>query len=219
MTDRTNDPRYEKPKADIAVRLRDLACHEGCGFFRETNEAADVIEWLRRGFDDICSRLETGEMCTLNDTDIVWFDGITTLWDYCANYCNRPAPWNDPEQDGGTMTDDITQTIPDLPDGDYAIVELLGHRTLVGLCCEVEMFGTKLLRVEPIWQGRLLDPVYHHGSALYGLTPCSKDVALKHAPTGEYQLPAPIRARLLPEQLTAPGGFDFGDNDPDEIPV
>lgn len=106
----------------------------------------------------------------------------------------------------------------ELPDGEYAIVELLGHRTLVGRIEEVERFGSKLLRVEPIFDGKLLEPVYHHGSALYGLTPCSKVVALKHAPAGDraYCLPAPVRARLEPARLAAPAEPKFGGHDEEE---
>ena len=89
-----------------------------------------------------------------------------------------------------------------LPDGEYAIVELLGHRTLVGRITEIERFGSKLLQVEPIFQGKLLDPVIHHGSSLYGLTPCSKQIAAERAPKHDWQLPAPIRARIEPALLT-----------------
>lgn len=91
-----------------------------------------------------------------------------------------------------------------LPDGEYAIVELLGHRTLVGRIVEVERFGSKLLQIEPIFAGRLLEPVYHHGSALYGLTPCTAAVAEKRAPQNDWSLPAPIRAWLEPLQITGP---------------
>lgn len=97
-------------------------------------------------------------------------------------------------------TDEMTT----LPDGEYAIVEILGHRTLVGRISEIERFGSKLLQVEPIYQGKLLDPVIHHGSVIYGLTPCSKEVAAERAPKQDWQLPAPVRARLEPSLLTGP---------------
>ena len=38
-----------------------------------------------------------------------------------------------------------------MPDGEYAIVEALGHRTLVGRVTEIERFGTKMLQVEPLF--------------------------------------------------------------------
>lgn len=105
-----------------------------------------------------------------------------------------------------TIQADTAEPTPELPDGEYAIVELLGRRTLVGRIEEVERFGSKLLRIEPIFGGALLEPVYHHGTALYGLTPCSKATALRCAPGADkaYVLPAPIRARLEPVLLAAP---------------
>lgn len=105
-----------------------------------------------------------------------------------------------------------------LPDGDYAIVELLGHRTLIGRIAEVERFGTKMLQVEPVFQGRLLDAVLHGGASIYGLTPCSKEIAAEEAPTSAWQLPASIKA-TLPPVLIETSRPDFGtefDIDQDE---
>ena len=36
-----------------------------------------------------------------------------------------------------------------LPEGQYAIVELMGHTTLVGRVTEIERFGTKMLGMRP----------------------------------------------------------------------
>ncbi len=108
------------------------------------------------------------------------------------------------------MSDNCAAAAPELPDGEYAIVELLGHRMLVGRIAEIERFGTKLLQVEPIFRGRLLDPVYHHGSAIYGLTPCSKSVAAKRGPVHEYNLPTAIRCRMEPA-LPPPAASDETD--------
>lgn len=108
-----------------------------------------------------------------------------------------------------TMDDDAT-----LPEGEYAIVELLGHRTLVGRIEEVERWGSKLLRIEPIYRGKLLEPVYHHASALYGLTPCSREVAADRSPKHDYHLPPAIRARLGPELLSSPNSNpEYEDDD------
>lgn len=101
-------------------------------------------------------------------------------------------------------TADIPHPFPDLPDGDYAIVELLGHRTLVGRISEIERFGSKLLQIEPIWRDQLLTPTLHHGNSIYGLTPCSRDVARQRQAKHEYQLPAPVLATIAPEALPAP---------------
>jgi hypothetical protein len=109
--------------------------------------------------------------------------------------------------------------LPELPEGEYAIVELLGHRTLIGRISEVERFGTKLLQVEPIFRKRLLEPVLCHGSALYGLTPCTREVAADRAPTLDWQLPQPIRARLEPALIAAPEteDADFSEVEEDEV--
>lgn len=105
--------------------------------------------------------------------------------------------------DSETMTD---ATIPGaaLPDGDYAIVEQLGHRTLIGRVSEVERFGTKLMQVEPLFQGRLLDPILIGGGTLYAFTPCTAEVAARRGPTKAYQLPPSIIATLPPAALPAP---------------
>ena len=91
-----------------------------------------------------------------------------------------------------------------LPEGEYAIVELLGHRTLIGRVAEVERFGTKMLQIEPILAGRLLDPVLHGGGSIYAFTPCSRDVAAERAPMELWQLPPTVRAIAPPSLLSAP---------------
>lgn len=107
--------------------------------------------------------------------------------------------------------------LSEMPDGEYAIIELLGHRTLVGRITEVERFGTKMMQVEPIFQGRLLDPVFHHGSAIYALTPCSNSVAVKRGPVHDFNLPVSIRCRLEPALPPPPaavedvGACEFGE--------
>ena len=47
------------------------------------------------------------------------------------------------------------------PPGDYCILELFGHMTLVGRFCEVERFGTKMLAIEPLFNSILLPAVFH----------------------------------------------------------
>ena len=42
------------------------------------------------------------------------------------------------------MIDTTPISATDMPPGDYAIVEALGHRTLIGRVCEIERFGTKM---------------------------------------------------------------------------
>src|ERR1700723_2867437 len=64
----------------------------------------------------------------------------------------------------------------------YAILELMGHRSRPGFVQEVEMAGTKMLRVDiPIRKNDLGQDViiteYFAGSAVYALRPCTEEVA------------------------------------------
>jgi hypothetical protein len=102
------------------------------------------------------------------------------------------------------------QDIP-LPPGDYGIVELFGHTTLVGRISEVERFGSKMLALEPIFRGVLLPAIFHGGAAIYRLTPCSAAIAFLKAPKEEWQLPTPVRVILPPELLPAPQARAEGD--------
>jgi hypothetical protein len=91
-----------------------------------------------------------------------------------------------------------------LPDGDYAIVEVMGHRTLVGRVEEVERFGTKLCSIQPLFGGKLLPAVLIGGGSLYQFTPCTKEVAARRSPTQLFQLPPSIAAVLPSDLLPAP---------------
>jgi len=115
------------------------------------------------------------------------------------------------------MTDDTLK----LPAGDYAIVELFRHTTLVGRIAEVERFGTKMLAIEPLFNGTLLPAVFHGGTAIYRLTPCSADVAWERQPRQNYQLPPAILATvplgmLPPVDLATRWDDAAEDNDGDE---
>jgi hypothetical protein len=88
------------------------------------------------------------------------------------------------------------------PTGNFAILELFGHTTLVGRYAEVEMFGTKMLAMEPLFNDTLLPVVFHGGSAIYRLTPCSVDVAYDKQPRHGYQLPPSIKA-IVPQVMIA----------------
>lgn len=99
------------------------------------------------------------------------------------------------------------------PAGEYAIVEVLGHRTIVGRVEEVERFGTKLMSIEPLFRGQLLSAVLIGGSSIYQFTPCTPEVAALRQPKSDWQLPASIRAALPPEMLPAPETGDIEDAD------
>lgn len=97
-----------------------------------------------------------------------------------------------------------TPAPPALPEGDYAVVELLGHRTLIGRIAEVERFGTKMIQIEPVFRGQLLPAVLHGGGSLYGLTPISRDLAATKGATNLWQLPDAVRATVPATALPPP---------------
>ena len=86
--------------------------------------------------------------------------------------------------------------------GEWAIVEILGHSTLIGRIAEVDRFGTKFLAIEPLFAGALLPVVYQGGTSIYRLTPCSFDVAWQKQATRSYQLPPAVAAIVPPLMLT-----------------
>lgn len=92
----------------------------------------------------------------------------------------------------------------ELPLGQYAIIELFGHQTLVGRIEEVERFGTKMLSVEILFRNELLPAALHGGAAIYRLTPCSADIARSKQHTEEWHLPTAIRSTLPPTALPPP---------------
>ena len=64
----------------------------------------------------------------------------------------------------------------------WAILELMGHRQRPGFVSEVEMVGTKMLRVDiPVSQDAASQDVilteYYSGQAVYALRPCTEAVA------------------------------------------
>lgn len=105
---------------------------------------------------------------------------------------------------------------PALPEGEYAIVEVMGHRTIIGRVAEVERFGAKLLSIEPLFNGELLPAIMVGGSSLYQFTPCSAEVAAARCPKHAWQLPASVAATLPPAMLPAPGSDDVEDDEVDE---
>jgi hypothetical protein len=127
---------------------------------------------------------------------------------------------------------DATETLPPapMPPGEYAIVELFGHTTLVGRIAEVERFGAKMLAIECLFQDALLPAVFHGGAAIYRLTPCSAEVAFARQPRHDWQVPPSIRCIIPTELLPAPTGepepeekldrptFDH-DDEPEDEPI
>lgn len=111
----------------------------------------------------------------------------------------------------GHLQDTRQPRAADLPEGDYAIAEIMGHSTMIGRYTEVERFGTKMLSLEPIWENKLLPAVFVGGASLYRFTPCTREVAFTRQPKQRYQLPDAVRATLPPEirpALAAPADED-----------
>lgn len=115
------------------------------------------------------------------------------------------------------MTDETPTPAP-LPDGEYAIVEVLGHRTYVGRVTEVSRFGASLLSIEPLFADKLLPAVLVGGGSIYQFTPCSPEIARQRAPKYDYELPVSVRCILTPDMLPPPESFapDFLRDDDDD---
>ena len=100
-------------------------------------------------------------------------------------------------------------TADTMPEGDYAIVEALGHRTLVGRVAEVERFGTKMCQIEPLFADVMLGPVLLSGASLYQFTPCTPQQAYARRHKNEFGLPQSISDALPEGARPAPRLPDF----------
>ena len=80
----------------------------------------------------------------------------------------------------------------------WAIVELMGHRKIVGHVSRVEIAGSAMLRID-VPSGDEGQPVtqFYSASALFSLTPVSEEIArglsrrYAPVPVHRYELPAP----------------------------
>lgn len=100
-----------------------------------------------------------------------------------------------------------------MPSGDYAIVELFGHTTLVGRITEVERFGAKMLALEPLFSGQVLAAVFHGGAAIYRLTPCTAKTAWERQHKEAWSLPVSMRTLVPDAALPAPYTASAADGD------
>lgn len=82
-------------------------------------------------------------------------------------------------------------------DGNYAIVEVMGHICHIGRYQEVEKFGQKFCEIEPILDDAFQPPVLVGGASIYQFRACTAQHAFASAPkTYSYRqtyLPAPSR--------------------------
>jgi hypothetical protein len=86
----------------------------------------------------------------------------------------------------------------------WAILELMGHRRLAGLVSEVEIFGSKMCRVD-VYHGQAQEAMttqFYGGSAIYCMTPITEEVARqftinnKPQPIAVWDLPKPVREAI-----------------------
>ena len=103
----------------------------------------------------------------------------------------------------------------------FAVIELMGHNTLAGYISEQTIAGTAMLRVDVPAVGDV--PAYTKfvsGSAVYGITPTSQEVAERAAqrlqvrPVSQFLLlPAPAQR---PSLIDSTAGDDDEDEDEDD---
>lgn len=62
----------------------------------------------------------------------------------------------------------------------WALVEIMGHRTLIGQVVEVEMLGTKMLRItipDPDPDSNATADQYYSGGSIFSMTPLTPEQA------------------------------------------
>lgn len=84
----------------------------------------------------------------------------------------------------------------------WAVVELMGHRKLVGYCAEVPLAGGNMLRIDvPECNGRPAFTEFHGNQAIYGINPVDEEVARALLERSE---PRPWFSYMLPAALPRP---------------
>lgn len=104
---------------------------------------------------------------------------------------------------------------------EWCLVELFGYQKIVGHCTEQNIAGTNMLRVDvPNPDGSVKFTRFFGGSAIYGISPIAKEMALSMAagmdkePVHSYDMPAlrdKIREEFVPRRHP-----DMTDGDPDD---
>lgn len=77
-----------------------------------------------------------------------------------------------------TNTDTNTAT-NDMPQGDWVLLEVFGHRRHWGLISEIERFGTKMARIDEYRPGEA-EPVRTHfygGASIFSITSITEEMA------------------------------------------
>lgn len=110
---------------------------------------------------------------------------------------NNEIPGNEVADGGGDPTPVVASV------EEYAIVEIMGHRTIIGRITEVMRFGGTLMSIEPIYRGELLPAVLINAASIYQFTPCSEAVAKAQAPKSTWDLPPSVRFSIPVHLLEA----------------
>jgi len=94
---------------------------------------------------------------------------------------------------------------------EWAIIEVMGHRTVVGRVSEAELAGGSFIRVDvpAVGEGTPYTQ-YYRPEAIYCITPTTEDVARAIA---EDRRPLPLARWEIPSRLLWPAGAGCGDED------
>ena len=96
----------------------------------------------------------------------------------------------------------------------WCILEVMGHRKIVGYVTEVELAGAKMLRVDaPRSMGGRATQLYPP-SSVYCLTPCSREAVEKYV-AGDWDWDQDRHLRALPPPAGEDFDFEVEDEDPD----
>lgn len=120
---------------------------------------------------------------------------------------------------GNHETNPFQEQLQDTQDGEWLIVELLGHIRMAGYVTEEEKFGGKLGRID-IPNGDGFITQYFGHSAIFRVTPTTEEVARSVAKMNQ---PRPVHHFELPERVTVEGtgepstatqlGYDWGQDE------
>ena len=94
----------------------------------------------------------------------------------------------------------------------WAILELMGHRRLGGYVSEVELAGSRMLRID-VHRGEETFTQFYGGGSVYCLTPTTEEIARGVAAISRA---APVQPWELPKQLPVnTSDSDDGETSPD----
>ena len=104
----------------------------------------------------------------------------------------------------------------------WTILELMGHRRIIGCVKQQEIAGRAFLRVDipsepPVTQ-------FYGAEAVYCMTPTTEETARKAcalnriAPVSQWELPAPRSATLVEAEIVDSGQDDNDEDDDDDSP-